>query len=63
MRRFFLFLEKLQTEAFITLSRGLLKTMPNISDKAFCLIVNVFFPLTIFVKRSILDIWQGSVRH
>ena len=26
----------------------------------FAKIVNSFYPLTIFLKRSILDVWQGS---
>ena len=28
--------------------------------ESFAKIVNGFMPLTIFAKRSILDVWQGS---
>ena len=38
--------------------RGVLRSLSNIKDGTFC--ENGFESLTIFAKRSILDVWQGS---
>ena len=38
----------------------LFRTQPNIKDGVFNKKVNGFYPLTIFAKHSILDVWQGS---
>ena len=41
-------------------SMGLLRTLVNIKEGAFCKIVKDFERWTIFTKLSILDVWLGS---
>ena len=43
----------------IILNFDYFKTLSNIQDGAFCE-TSYQKPLTIFVKRSILDVWQSS---
>ena len=40
--------------------RGEFRTLSNIEDGAFCENSEQLQPLTIFVKRSALHVWQGS---
>ena len=44
----------------IFVSRGVFKTQLNIYDEFFAKIYNGFYPLTIFWKIFLIDIWQGS---
>ena len=40
--------------------KGVFRILSIIKDVAFCKIITDEIPLSIFAKRLILDIWQGS---
>ena len=42
------------------LLKGVSRTLCNISDETFSKVINIWKPLTVSVKRSILDVWFGS---